>query len=289
MIIFKLIALTFLYTVTLTANAREYHYPPAYEVKGEFYPVMFVSFFSFKRPLDEKIFFDLPEERLSNDSSVIRKIKMDDLKLGIKEGDTAYYVNFGGKAFFKYVFKDYANVLIYASPQEDYTWGRYNVLLTENEEELKRVSRLVSSPYTNGFVYVGNDIDFSNAEFVKVPLEKVKSKDQVPKEFLKNGKFDHLRISNYFQDTFILLEGTPHFWNRKKDEVVSGAPQVFEVPRDLSHLEFIKLSNGMMLLPLGDWERRQGLRLMVIDGDKYKMIDVKFNAEWPDIKIEKKN
>src|SRR5690554_7952265 len=100
MIIFKLIALTFLYTVTLTANAREYHYPPAYEVKGEFYPVMFVSFFSFKRPLDEKIFFDLPEERLSNDSSVIRKIKMDDLKLGIKEGDTAYYVNFGGKAFF---------------------------------------------------------------------------------------------------------------------------------------------------------------------------------------------
>src|SRR5690554_1383384 len=288
MITLKFLFPIFLFAIVFTANAREYQFPPAYEVKGEFYPTMYRSFFSFKRPLDEKVFVDLPKDKLSNDDIVIRKIKIEDLQLGIKEGDTAYYFIFNGTKAHKYVFKEYVNVLIYAEVQENYTWGRYNVLLTDDEKEHKKFRDLVSSTYTNGFVYIGNELDFSDAKFVKVPLEKVKSKDQVPKEFLKNGKFDHLRISNYFQDTFILLEGTPHFWNRKKDEVVSGAPQVFEVPRDLSHLEFIKLSNGMMLLPLGDWERRQGLRLMVIDGDKYKMIDVKFNAEWPDIKIEKK-
>lgn len=285
---FKFIFPIFLFTIIFSANAREYHYPPAYELKGEFYPTMYRSFFSFKRPLDEKVFFDLPKDKLSNDDSVIRKIKIDDLKLGIKEGDTAYYFIFNGTKAHKYVFKKYVNVLIYAEVQEDYTWGRYNVLLTDDEKEYKKFKDLVSSTYTNGFVYIGNNLDFSKAEFIKVPLEKVKSKDQVPKEFLKNGKFDHLRISNYFQDTFILLEESPSFWNRKTDEVVSGAPRVFKVPTDLSYLEFIKLSNGTMLLPLGNWESKQGLRLMVIDGNKYKMIDVKYNAEWPDIKVEKK-
>ena len=289
MIIFKLIALTFLFTVTLTANAREYQFPPAYEVKGEFYPTMYRSFFSFKRPLDEKVFVDLPKDKLSNDDIVIRKIKIEDLQLGIKEGDTAYYFIFNGTKAHKYVFKEYVNVLIYAEVQENYTWERYNVLLTDDEKEYNKFKDLVSSTYTNGFVYIGNELDFSDAKFVKVPLEKVKSKDQVPKDFLSNGKFDHLRISNYFQDTLIFRNRTPYFWNRKKDEVVAGAPQAFEFPSDLSHLEFIKLSNGMMLLPLGNWEMDQGIRLMVIDGNKYGMIDVKYNAEWPDIEIEKKN
>ncbi len=278
----------FLFTIAFTANAREYHYPPPYEIKGEFYPIMYLSFFSFKRPLDEKVFFDLPKERLSNDDTVVRKVNIDDLQLGIKEGDTAYYIFFGGKKVHKYVFKKYVNVLIYVDPEEYFTWGRYNVLLTDDEKEYKEFRDLVSSPYTNGFVYIGNDMDFSKAEFVKVPLEKVKSKDQVPKDFLENGKFDHLRISNYFQDTLIFDSSAPFFWNRKKDEVVSGSPGAFVVPRDLSHLEFIKLSNGVMLLPIGDWERSQGLSLLVIDGNKYRKIDVKSNAEWPDIKIEKK-
>src|SRR5690554_2044970 len=109
MIIFKLIALTFLFTVTLTANAREYQFPPAYEVKGEFYPIMYRSFFSFKRPLDEQVFVDLPKKRIWNNEVLIRKIKIEDLQLGIKEGDTAYYVFFGGTKVHKYVFKKYAN------------------------------------------------------------------------------------------------------------------------------------------------------------------------------------
>lgn len=284
----KFLVLISLLTSAFSAYARRYHYPPAYEVKGEIYPTMYRSLFSFKRPLDEKVFFNLPKERLSNDDIVIRKIKIEDLQLGIKEGDTAYYFIFNGTKAHKYVFKKYVNVLIYVDPEEYFTWGRYNVLLTDDEKEYKEFKDLVSSPYTNGFVYIGNDIDFSDAKFVKVPLEKVKSKDQVPNDFLENGKFDHLRISNYFQDTLIFRNRTTYFWNRKKDEVVSGAPGAFEVPHDLSLLEFIKLSNGMMLLPLGDWERDQGIRLMVIDGNKYKMIDVKYNAKWPDIKAEEK-
>src|SRR5690554_648644 len=282
MIMLKVIFPIVLFTIVFTANAREYHYPPAYEVKGEFYPIMYRSFFSFKRPLDEQVFVDLPKKRIWNNEVLIRKIKIEDLQLGIKEGDTAYYVFFGGTKVHKYFFKKYANILIYVDPEEDYTWGRYNVLLTDDEKEYKEFRDLASSPYTNGFVYIGNVLDFSDAKFVKVPLEKVKSKDQVPKDFLENGKFDHLRISNYFQDTLIFRNSTTYFWNSKKDEVVSGAPGVFEVPRDLSYLEFIKLSNGMMLLPLGDWERDQGIKLMVIDGNMYKMIDVKYNAEWPE-------
>src|SRR5690554_4937298 len=289
MIMLKVIFPIVLFTIVFTANAREYHYPPAYEVKGEFYHIIYRNFYSIKSTCDEKVFFDLTKKRIWNNEVLIRKIKIEDLQLGIKEGDTAYYAFFGGTKVHKYFFKKYANILIYVDPEEDYTWGRYNVLLTDDEKEYKEFRDLVSSHYTIGFVYIGNVLNLSDAKFVKVPLEKVKSKDQVPKDFLENEKFDHLRISNYFQDTLIFRNRTPYFWNRKKDEVVAGAPQAFEFPSDLSHLEFIKLSNGMMLLPLGNWEMDQGIRLMVIDGNKYGMIDVKYNAEWPDIEIEKKN
>lgn len=53
-----------------------------------------------------------------------------------------------------------------------------------------------------------------------------------------------------------------------------------------SHLSFVKLDNGIMLLPLGDEQRGEGLKLMVIDGSKYRKIDVKEDQEWPEIKIE---
>ncbi|MFA5583833.1 MAG: hypothetical protein WDA09_06425, partial [Bacteriovoracaceae bacterium] len=250
-----IVSILLFFLVNFSAYARDYNYPSDYIVAGEFYPTMGPSFFSFKRPLDKKIFRGLPEKRYSISDTEVRKIKLTDLDLGIKDGDTAYFVDLYHETIQKYVFNEYANVLIYAHPEEDYSWGRYNVLLTNDPKKIEVIKKVVPSPYRSGFVYIGKDLDFSKAEFVKVPLEKVKSRNQVPKDFLKSGKFDHLRISNYFKDTLVFDSSTPYFWNPKKDEVVSGAPRAFIIPSDLSHLSFVKLDNGIMLLPLGDEQR----------------------------------
>lgn len=279
MIILKLIISTFLFTIAFSANARKFRSPPIYTVKGEFYPTMSKSFYTFKRPLDEKVFHDLPQKRRLNTDAEIRKVKLADLGLGIKAGDTAYSIDILSERITKYVFKEYVSVLVYSHPEEDFTWGRYNVFLTDDEKEQKSLIQYVSSPFRSGFVYIGNDLDFSKAEFVKVPLEKAKSKEQVPKELLKNGRFDHLKISNYFKDTLIYEERTPMFWNPSKDVITGHLAAIFLDSKELD-LHFVKLSNGMMLLPLGtDWW--EGMRLMIIyEGNKYGQISVKEYQEW---------
>lgn len=269
---------------------------PAFKYKGVFYPTLDASFFTFKRPLDEKKFGSLSGKTSSLNDFSIRKVKLADLGLDIKEGDVAYFVNLYKKTIRKYVFRDYVNIIIYSDLYDKMYWGRYNILLTDNESEFDEVKSSLTSNNCNGFVYIGNDLDFSKASFAKAKLQKVSEKDKLPKRFTAKNKEEALRetrVSYDFKEQFFLIYYSPYFVNQKTGKILSQpVSQVFNgiVSKDMTTLDYIKFENNLSMIPL--YQHYQlGMRVLVINGDKYEYIDVKYNKEWdpePESKEKKK-
>lgn len=286
----------FIVSYALVADDIFYNDPfygnPAFKYKGEFYPTLDASFFTFKRPLNEKVFGSLVGSSSDLQSFSVRKVKLADLGLNIKEGDVAYFVNLYKKTIRKYVFRDYVNIIIYSDLYDKMYWGRYNILLTDDESEYDEVKSSLTNNNCNGFVYIGNDLDFSKARFAKAKLQEVSEKDKLPKRFSAKKKEETLnktRVSYEFKEQMFLINYSPFFIDQKNGKISEPVSEVFNgsVSRDMTTLDYIKFENNLSMIPL--YQHYQlGMRVLVINGDKYEYIDVKYNKKWEPEPEEKK-